>query len=197
MKKIIIIFSVSTILLLLVTFIEGFYILKCRNTILQFSNEISNLHSMNGNLRSEIQKLENSTFDLENENNQMKNALGENHPINIKQQECMKKQNYTTAAMNSCTYLAIDDWYKEIDIDVLLLKKYMTKQQYNLLVDSQNKWNAYEKAERKLLVETIGTFVGTMYTTVLAGKQEALVETRAKNIHSLYEFMSDEDIMKN
>jgi hypothetical protein len=109
----------------------------------------------------------------------------------------MKKQNYTTAAMADCTYTALDEWSKEIDTQIVLLKQYMTPQQYKLLVDSQNKWKEYEKAERKLYNETIGTFVGTMYIPTLAGMQEAIVEQRARDLSSLYYYMSDKDIMKN
>ena len=109
----------------------------------------------------------------------------------------MKKQNYTTAAMTNCTYTASDEWAKEIDTYIVLLKQYMTHQQYNLLVDSQNKWKEYEKAESKLLAETVGTFVGTMYIPTLAGMQEDIVEKRAKNLSSLYYYMSDENIMRN
>ena len=51
--------------------------------------------------------------------------------------------------------------------------------------------------ERILLVETIGTFVGTMYIVTLAGKQENIVEQRAVNLSGLYHYMSDKNIMKN
>lgn len=86
---------------------------------------------------------------------------------------------------------------KEIDANIVLLKQYMTPQQYKLLVDSQNKWKAYEKAENMLYKETVGTFVGTMYIPTLAGMQEDIVEKRAKDLSSLYYYMSDENIVKN
>ena len=113
-----------------------------------------------------------------------------------RQQECMKKQNYTTAAMANCTYAASDEWAKEIDTNIVLLKQYMTPQQYKLLLESQNKWKEYEKAESKLLAETVGTFVGTMYIPTLAGMQEVIIKKRASDLSILYYYMSDKDIMK-
>ena len=197
MRKLIISFIISMVALLTLVASEGFYIIKYRNSISKFQNELSELQVQNKNLRSENLELSSNKSDLENDNNQMKNALGEEHPIYKRQQECMKKQNYTTAAMTNCTYTASDEWAKEIDTYIVLLKQYMTHQQYNLLVDSQNKWKEYEKAESKLLAETVGTFVGTMYIPTLAGMQEDIVEKRAKNLSSLYYYMSDENIMRN
>ena len=197
MKKLIIVFIISIAILLTLVVGEGFYITKCRNSISKFKNEISTLQGQNENLRSENLELSSFKSDLESDNNQMKNALGEEHPIYQKQQECMKKQNYTTAAMANCTYTASDEWAKEIDTNIVLLKQYMTTQQYKLLVDSQNKWKEYEKAESKLYKETIGSFVGTMFVPTLAGMQEDIVKQRASDLSSLYYYMSDENIMKN
>lgn len=197
MKKSVIVFIITVVALLTLVVGEGFYIVKYRTGISKFQNEISDLQTLNNNLRSEILELKSSELNLENENISLKDIQGENHPINIRQQECMKKQNYTTAAMADCTYTALDEWSKEIDTQIVLLKQYMTPQQYKLLVDSQNKWKEYEKAERKLLVETIGTFVGTMYIVTLVGKQENIVEQRAVNLSGLYHYMSDKNIMKN
>jgi len=197
MKKLVIVNIISLAVLHTLVVGEGFYIVKCRNNISKFQNEISELQVQNKNLRSENSELSNSKFDSENENTRMKNALGEEHPIYKRQQECMKKQNYTTAAMANCTYAASDEWAKEIDTNIVLLKQYMTPQQYKLLVDSQNKWKEYEKVESKLYKETIGTFVGTMFIPTLAGMQEDIVKQRASDLSSLYYYMSDENIMKN
>lgn len=197
MKKIVIIFVISVVMLLTLVTGEGFYIAKCKNSISKFQNELSELKAQNKNLRSENLELLSTKSDLENDNNQMKNALGEEHPIYQRQHECMKKQNYTTAAMANCAYTASDEWAKEIDTNIVLLKQYMTPQQYNLLVDSQNKWKEYEKAESKLLAKTVGTFVGTMYIPTLAGMQEDIVEKRASDLSVLYYYMSDKNIMRN
>lgn len=112
MKKFVIVFIITIVVLITLVVGEGFYIAKCRTSISKFQNEISELQVQNKNLRSENLELSSSKSDLENENNLMKNALGEEHPINIRQQECMKKQNYTTAAMANCTYTASDEWAK-------------------------------------------------------------------------------------
>lgn len=197
MKKLVVTFVISIAVLLTLVVGEGFYIAKCRNSISKFQNEISNLQVQNEDLRSENSELSSSKSNLENENSHMKNALGEEHPIYQRKQECMKKQNYTTAAMANCTYAASDEWAKEIDTNIVLLKQYMTSQQYNLLVESQNKWKEYEKVESKLYKETIGTFVGTMFIPTLAGMQEDIVKQRASDLSSLYYYMSDENIMKN
>lgn len=197
MKKLVIAFAISFTIILTLVFGEGFYIVKYRNSIFKLKYEISELQAQNQNLRSENLELTSSKFDFENKNNQMKNALGEEHPIYIRQQECMKKQNYTTAAMSNCTYAASDEWAKEIYTNLVLLKRYMTPQQYELLVNSQNKWKEYEKAESKLYKETIGTFVGTMYIPTLAGMQENIVKQRASDLSILYYYMSDKNIMKN
>ena len=143
MKKSVIVFIITVVALLTLVVGEGFYIVKYRTGISKFQNEISDLQTLNNNLRSEILELKSSELNLENENISLKDVQGENHPINIRQQECMKKQNYTTAAMADCTYTALDEWSKEIDTQIVLLKQYMTPQQYKLLVDSQNKWKEY------------------------------------------------------
>lgn len=197
MKKIIIIFIISTIVMLTLVTSEGLYILKCRKIISKYKTEITTLEKQNKEISFSTRNLQNTNSDLKHENEGLKSILGENHPIYIRHQECMRKQNYTTAAMASCTYSARDEWYKEIDTNIMLLKNHMTKQQYNLLVNSQNKWIEYEKAEEKLLAETIGTFVGTMYIPTLAGMQEEIVKQRASDLSSLYNYMSDKYIMKN
>ena len=135
-------------------------------------------------LNSQIQLLNSKISEL-NFNNNL-----EKHPIEVKVEECIKK-DYSTAGMANCVSNSITDWEKEINKNILKLKKIMTVEQYNLLRQSQKEWEKYKQTQWILNRDTIGTMQGTIYIDILIGEQADIVEQRAKELQSLYGIYSE------
>ena len=115
----------------------------------------------------------------------------ESHPIEKAVQECMKKEDYTTVGMSKCVDDSINDWNKEIDKYLSLLKEMLPEEQYDLLETSQNKWEDYKKAQWAFLNAAIDEKHGTMYINVLSGDRAGVVEKRAKDLSGLFFELTD------
>ena len=113
------------------------------------------------------------------------------HPIEKAVQECMKKEDYTTVGMSKCVDDSINDWNKEIDKYLSLLKEVLPEEQYDLLETSQNKWEDYKKAQWAFLNAAIDEKHGTMYINVLSGDRAGVVEKRAKDLSGLFFELTD------
>lgn len=131
---------------------------------------------------------------LENQNKMIANLKSEVglyktesflHPIEQEIQECMKKGNYTTATMNNCVYNSFDSWDKDISNSLQTLKKTLPPEQYELIEQSQKKWNDYKLAQWKVFNSIYDTKVGTIYTNILAGSKSGILANRAKILEAL------------
>lgn len=113
------------------------------------------------------------------------------HPIEKDVQNCMKKEDYTTAGMSKCVDNSINDWNKEIDKYLSLLKDTLPEDKYKLLQISQEKWEEYKKAQWQLLEATLSEKDGTMYINILSGDKADVVEKRAKDLSGFYFELTD------
>lgn len=113
------------------------------------------------------------------------------HPITLELRECMKKRNYTTSGMNSCSYEACDAWLKEIDKYMGLLKRELPPEQYKLLETSQSNWKEYQKSEQQTINEIIFNLPGTIHTNYAAGHNLYIIEERAKTLENYYSDVKD------
>ena len=125
----------------------------------------------------------------EEKNNIMPEA--ESHPIEKAVQNCMKQEDYTTAGMSKCVDASINDWNKEIDKYLLLLKDTLPEDKYKLLQISQEKWEEYKNAQWQLLEATLSEKDGTMYINILSGDKADVVEKRAKDLSGFYFELTD------
>lgn len=132
-------------------------------------------------LQSKLSEQEQETF----------KPKAEIQPIEKSVQDCMKKEDYTTGGMSKCLDDSINDWNKEIDRYLSLLKETLPEEQYDLLKTSQNKWEDYKKAQWAFLNAAIGKNQGTMYINVLSGDRADVVEKRAKDLSGLYFELTD------
>ena len=113
------------------------------------------------------------------------------HPIEKAVQDCMQKEDYTTAGMSKCVDASINDWNKEIDKYLSLLKYTLPEDKYKLLQISQEKWEEYKKAQWQLLEATLSEKDGTMYINILSGDKADVVEKRAKDLSGFYFELTD------
>lgn len=54
-----------------------------------------------------------------------------------------------------------------------------------MLLDTQEKWEAYRKSQYLLLNETVGTLQGTIYINILSAEKASLFEERASDLDAL------------
>ena len=142
------------------------------------------------------QEITNQTISLNKEELQpqekeQKEELEENlHPIDKAERDCIAK-NMTTAGMSNCSYIAMDEWFKEIDKYINLLKDVTSKNEYNNILEAQTQWKKYQEAEFKAVSILINK-QGTIYQNILAGKECNLVKQRAYDLKSFYDYLIEE-----
>ena len=141
-------------------------------------------------MENQIDEKNTKIFDLEYQIKKIKNdnisAELEKHPIDKMLSECISK-NSSTAGMNKCTYDASDEWEKEMNKNLDLLKSVMTKEQYHFLQKSQENWEKYKMTQYNLIDEIILKKMGTMYSTIRLGYRLGIIKDRAQILHSLYD----------
>lgn len=111
------------------------------------------------------------------------------HPIEIEEQECMKKVDYTTAGMNECSDKAMNAWFKEIDKYMNLLKEITSEEEYANILKAQTKWKDYQEAEF-VAISIIMNKQGTIFQNILSGEECGLVKQRALDLRSFYETLA-------
>ncbi len=115
--------------------------------------------------------------------------LSERHPIDIAEEECMKKAE-STVAMSTCSYDAMDKWYKEIDVNLIKLKNILSEEDYKNLEAAQAKWEAYKDAQNEAVV-VIQSKQGTMFQNIYVGYQTYLIKERALFLQDLYNTLAN------
>lgn len=111
------------------------------------------------------------------------------HPIEIEEQECMKKVGYTTTGMSECSYKAMDMWFKEIDKYLGLLKTVTSEEDYSNILKAQEDWKKYQESEFVAL-SIIMNKQGTIFQNILSGKERGLVKQRALDLRNFYETLA-------
>lgn len=113
------------------------------------------------------------------------------YPIEIEEQECMKKADYTTAGMSECSYKAMDAWFKEIDKYLGLLKTITSEEDYANILKVQEKWKKYQESEFEA-VSIIMNKQGTMFQNVAVSKKTDIIKERALGLKGLYDTLKYE-----
>lgn len=137
---------------------------------------IYNYKSKTAKMSVEISRLNTTVSNLKKKNDNSENL----DDIEIKVQKCMKSCGYTSACMSNCVIASENDWQKKLDISLAKLAKFMTREQYLLLLQTQEDWKVYANHQRTLNSIVIGNFSGSIYSNLLSGAQVGLIEQRAK-----------------
>lgn len=137
----------------------------------------------------EIQKEKTKINKLEEEIKKQKTTELEKHPIEIKVEKCMEKCSYTTSCMTNCVYGSINDWEQLSKENLQELKKILSDEQYKLLLNSENTFESYKKAEIKFLYATVGNLEGSIYSNILSAKIANIEKQRANNLSEILYFL--------
>ena len=139
------------------------------------------------------EEITNQTISLNKEEPQpqekeQKEELEENlHPIDKAERDCIAK-NMTTAGMSNCSYIAMDEWFKEMDKYMRLLKNVTTDDDHNNILKAQSKWKEYQEAEFEA-VSIISEKQGTMFQNSAVGVKNNVIKERVYELKRLYEIL--------
>ena len=173
MKKIII--TLISIILLLSSFALGFFVKKSID-----DKKYADFIEENKKLKDEVNQIEELNDKLANSDN----------PIDIKEKKCIEKFD-NSADIRNCVYLATEEWEKEINKYIKLLKQSTTKEQFKLIKDSQDLWLQQSKKDNDIINVFIFNHGGTMYYDIAAGDYEELIKNRAEFLKWVYEIHTD------
>ena len=106
------------------------------------------------------------------------------HPIDIEEEKCIEIADTSNIGMGNCALKATEDWFKEIDKNLMTLKQMLPAEKYEKIADSQKKWESYIKSEFDVNENVIYYKIGTIYYTISAGQKREMVKERAMLLHS-------------
>ena len=106
------------------------------------------------------------------------------YPIDIEEEKCIEIADTSNIGMGNCTLKATEDWFKEIDKNLMTLKQMLPAEKYEKIADSQKKWESYIKSEFDVNENVIYYKIGTIYYTISAGQKREMVKERAMLLHS-------------
>ena len=123
------------------------------------------------------------TFD---KNTTKVNAQNEQkHSIDKMEEICLSNKS-STQEMNECTFKAMDDWNKEIEKYLALLKNITSKDDFENIQISQKNWEKFRDSEI-VVYNLIQQKEGTMFQNISTGFKRELIKQRAIELKSLYE----------
>ena len=132
-----------------------------------------------------VTELTNELSHLKNQDSDISSFQEKKIYIDKQVAACMQKEHYTTAGMSKCVNNSIDAWKNEINANLQRFSSSFTPEQSSLLLDTQEKWEAYRKSQYLLLNETVGTLQGTIYINILSAEKASLFEERASDLDAL------------
>ncbi|MDP5138549.1 DUF1311 domain-containing protein [Rheinheimera baltica] len=99
--------------------------------------------------------------------------------------ECLaKRENQTTAGMNTCVGVATVAWDKELNVVYGNLMSALDAEGKNNLKKSQIAWLKHRDLEYKFISSVYATKVGTMYSNIRAMNVLTLTKNRALELKS-------------
>ena len=158
------------VLLCLLSFLTGFLVKKSVDTKLfkQLKTEINNLKDENKFINDLNDKL-----------------LNNNNPISEKEKKCLDKASSTADSLN-CSYIAEEEWNKEINKYLNLLEQNMTPKQYKLIKKNQDLWTAQNKSDNEVIDKFILNQGGTMYYQLAADDKIEQKKQRVEFLKWIY-----------
>lgn len=113
------------------------------------------------------------------------------HPIDIEEEKCIKVADTSNIRMGNCALKATEDWFKEIDKNLMTLKQMLPAEKYEKIADSQKKWESYIKSEFDVNENVIFYKTGTIYYTISAGQKASIVKERALLLKSYIQYANE------
>ena len=113
------------------------------------------------------------------------------HPIDIEEEKCIKIADTSDIGMGNCALKATEDWFKEIDKNLMTLKQMLPAEKYEKIADSQKKWESYIKSEFDVNENVIFYKTGTIYYTISAGQKAYIVKERALLLKSYIQYANE------
>lgn len=178
MKRLSIVLAAIVSVILIGVLIFGFLLINKKNA------QIETLKREIINKNNDISKLKKDLENVQTDNSKQ-------HPIDLAVQKCMEDKNYTTYGMSQCVDDSIDEWNKEIEKYIKLLKNTLPSKSYELLTVSQEKWSEYKKAQTDFNNNAVAQKSGTIYINITSGLNAYIVEQRAKDLEDLYKTIND------
>ncbi len=183
MKKFVII-SIS-IFLLLSAFTMGYFVKKHIDDkkIFYLTNEKFNLKIVNNDLISKIKKLEHS---LSKNNSQKEdyNLEEYKHPIDIELEKCVESTH--PYLYSDCAKENEKAWDKEVQKQLKNLKDIMNKDEYTVIINSQNDWNKSFNSSKIAINKFISECDGTVNQTLGFSSIANLKKQRALLLEQIY-----------
>ena len=113
------------------------------------------------------------------------------HPIDIEEEKCIEIADTSNIEMGNCALKATEDWFKEIDKNLMTLKQMLPAEKYEKIADSQKKWESYIKSEFDVNENIVFNKTGTIYYTMSAGQKAYIVKERALLLKSYIQYVNE------
>lgn len=100
------------------------------------------------------------------------------------EQVCLSKAE-STQSMNQCVIKSINDWNSEISKNLLFIKQFVSKADFEKIELSQRQWEKYRDSEIAIY-DLILQKEGTMFQNVVTNFEKELVKSRALELEHFY-----------
>lgn len=134
-------------------------------------------------VNSELSKLREENKFINELNDKL---LNNNNPIDKKEQECLNKA-FSTSDTLQCCNIALEEWEKETEKYLSLLKESMSDEQYKHIQNNQDLWKKQNKNNNDIITEFVFNHGGTMYYQVAYDYYVQNQKQRAEFLKSIYE----------
>lgn len=197
MKKLIIIFVISICITTCISFTCGYFFHKeLSKPSLNKDFEIQRLNNLVSNLKNNLVEKDKKIEDLE-QNIQNNNNYGNTeykHKIDIEEEKCIETSN--TLDYPNCSYYAKEQWQKEINKYIKLLKKEMNTTDYSLININQEKWEQSLQSDTEMIEKYINSKQGLIYVTIETNTIKNIYKSRALLLGTIYnEYMETQEIL--
>lgn len=199
MKKLIIIFVISICITTCISFTCGYFFQQeLSKPAFNKDFEIQRLNNLVSNLKNNLVEKDKKIEDLEqniqkNKNNNYGNTEYK-HKIDIEEEKCI--ENSSTLDYPNCSYYAKEQWQKEINKYIKLLKKEMNTTDYSLIELNQKEWEQSLQSDIKIIEKYINSKQGLIYVTIGTNTITNIYKSRALLLGTIYnEYMETKEIL--
>ncbi len=114
----------------------------------------------------------------------------EQHPVEVRYEECMEENGYSDFANNQCLGEALVNWDKRLNEVYKELQGQHNEERKLILKESQLKWLKYRDAEFRFIEEQVKGMEGSMYPTYVVGKKVIIVKHRVLELEGYLKYYS-------
>lgn len=108
--------------------------------------------------------------------------------IEQKRDDCIGSQR-TIMGISNCILNSKPAWEKEMSVHLAELKKLLTSKQYQLLMNSQKQWEAYNEAQIDLIYSTIFILPPFWFPNIGDWNNVEITKDRAQDLEDLIFYM--------